>query len=242
MILSLRDKALATQDCNRLRAYGVIACEAPVHTAEPRPYSQQQLTQASGFILTSQQAAYALPDEGRERPVFTVGRASAASARARGYYNVRWGPSDGAALADMIEQLMHKGAFLPDERLCWLRASKISYDVRARLAQVNQSVTQAVVYEMTDCPTFDADVVAALATGRVTGIMVLSKAQRKGLVRLLHHHDLWHHRAKIALYVVSQAVGEAASEDGWQAIHIARRKRAISVQAAVICHARARQA
>lgn len=232
MILSLRDEALARHDCNRLRAHQIPALEAPVHKAVRQAYDKADIGVANGFILTSQQAAIALPETDKDRPVFAVGRASAASARARGYQNVTWGPSDGAALGQMIAAQWDGG------QLCWLRAAKISFDIAGALRAADIAISEAVVYEMAPQTSWRQEVVDAFAQGAVTAIMVLSKAQREALVQLLHHHDLWHHIPKIDYYAVSPAVAEAAKDDGWQAIHIARRKRAISVQAAVIVNAR----
>lgn len=234
MILSLRDEALGVHDCNRLRAHNVPALEAPVHRAVRQAYDEAIIECADGFILTSQQAAFALPETGKDRPVFTVGRASAASARARGYHNVIWGPSDGAALAKLIAQ---EGG----GQLCWLRAAKISFDMVRALRGANIAVSEAVVYEMQPQTSWSQQVIDAFEQGMVTAIMALSKAQRDALVQLLDHHDLWHHIPVIDFYAVSPAVAEAAKDDGWQAVHIARRKRAISVQAAVIVNARTKE-
>ena len=235
MILSLRDEALALHDCNRLRAHNIPALEAPVHQAVRQAYDKTILNLVEGFILTSQQAAFALPETGKDRPVFTVGRASAAAAKARGYHNVAWGPSDGAALAEMIAANWQGG------ELCWLRAAKISCDIAGALQGADIAVSEAVVYKMQAKPRWRQEVVDAFKQGAVTAVMALSKAQRSGLVQLLHQHNLWQHVPQIDLYVVSPAVAEAAKQDGWQAIHIARRKRAISVQAAVIVNARTKE-
>lgn len=232
MILSLRDEALGVLDCNRLRSHNIPALEAPVHRAVRQSYDTDIPALADGFIITSQQAAFALPDSGKDRPVFAVGRASAASARARGYHHVKAGPSDGAALASMIAAQEGLGA------LCWLRAARVSFDMAGALRGADRTVSEAIVYEMQVQTRWPQEVIDAFEQGAVTAIMALSKAQRDGLVELLHHHDLWHHVPAIALYAVSPAVAEAAKGDGWQAVHIARRKRALSVQAAVIVDAR----
>ena len=102
MILSLRDKELARLDCERLNHRGVDAMACSVHHAAHQSFDTDLVSRAKGFILTSQQAAYALPADHLNRPVFAVGRASASAARHRGYRHVFSGPSDGAALADMI--------------------------------------------------------------------------------------------------------------------------------------------
>ena len=235
MILSLRDEMLAQLDCNRLRARNIRALESPIHVAQPQAYDGAVVDSAKGFILTSQQAAYALPQSGQDRPVFTVGRASAASARQRGYQNVFFGPSDGAALAEMIAH--HQ----PQTPLCWLRATRISFDMTTALDKASLQVDEAIVYQMQNKPSLSETVIDALQKGVVTGIMALSKAQLHHLVDLLHHHDLWHLIKQIDLFVVSDKVAEAAAQDGWRSIITARRKRAISVQAAVICQARTAQ-
>ena len=112
--------------------------------------------------------------------------------------------------------------------------------VRA-LRGANIAVSEAVVYEMQPQTSWSQQVIDAFEQGMVTAIMALSKAQRDALVQLLDHHDLWHHIPVIDFYAVSPAVAEAAKDDGWQAVHIARRKRAISVQAAVIVNARTKE-
>lgn len=234
MILSLRDEALARQDCDRLRSFQVSALEAPVHRACPMAFDAAFVDAAAGFILTSQQAAYALPDTGRERPVFTVGRASAAAARHQGYHNIYAGTSDGAGLAEMIKAQAKAGIIRQSDRLIWLRATRISTDMITALQDDFTNLSQAITYQMEEAKSLPSDAVTALQQGQVTAIMVLSKAQLGGLVTLLHHHDLWQVRDKIALYCVSQAVADAAHKQGWQAVNVARRKRALSVQAAVI--------
>lgn len=228
MILSLRDKDLARQDCDRLRSYDVPALEAPVHLARKRAFDSAQLTRADGFILTSQQAAYALPDEGKDRPVYCVGRASASAARERGYHHLICGPSDGAALASVI------AGKTKTDNLCWLRAQKISFDMIEGLKSYGIEACQEIVYEMQQADSLPEAVCDALLQHQVTAIMALSQAQLKALVELLHHHELWHVRKEIDLYAVSEAVGRAAMPHGWQSITLARRKRALSVQAAII--------
>lgn len=235
MILSLRDKELALADCARLRAFGVPAMAAPVHHALKQPFDYTSTEQAAGFILTSQQAAYALPETGRDRPVYTVGRASAAAARARGYRKVISGPSDGAALAEMISADNKKGLAGDKGYLCWLRARKISFDITAALARSAMAIDEAVVYEMQASPNLPDEALQALRAGQVSGIMALSKAQLSAFGQLLDHYDLWHLIDKIKLYAVSQPVAELAKANHWQMIITARRKRALSVQAAVIC-------
>ena len=236
MILSLRDEALATQDCDNLRAFGVPALESPVHHAHKIAFDEMVVNKADGFILTSQQAAYALPDTARDRPVFTVGRASAAAARGRGYHNVFAGTADGTALAEMIAAHAEQGQISFTDSLIWLRATKISTDMMTALSPRFSALSQEVVYEMQEADSLPDEVLGALQKGQVSAIMVLSKAQLGALVQLLHHHNLWQVRHKIALYVVSQAVGLTAEKQGWHAIDIARRKRALSVQASVITH------
>lgn len=235
MILSLRDKELAASDCKRLQAYGVNALAAPVHQGVKKPYDYTLVNEAAGFIITSGQAAYALPDTAQDRPVFTIGRASAAMARNRGYRKVLSGPSDGAALAKIIDNHLCDGLLARGQKLCWLRGAKISFDMASALGADRHIIDEAVVYEMQAAKRLPALVIEALSGGAVTAVMALSKAQLSAFAQLLHSHDLWHVRDKISLYAISDKVAKAAERDGWQSIIISRRKRALSVQAAVIC-------
>ena len=232
MILSLRDSELADIDCNRLIKRGVDAFACPVHEAKHKEFDNNALDKADGFILTSQQAAYALPDERKDRPVWCVGRASASSAKARGYHNVHIGTSDGRALADLIIQdLKTEG-----HHLCWLRATKISFDIKTALEAEAMPISQQIVYEMVAQDTLPETAIKLISDGQVKAVMALSKAQLGQAQKLFQQHDLWQDIKLCDLFVVSQAVADMATDAGWQSVIVARRKRAISVQAAVICH------
>lgn len=235
MILSFRDLELADSDSMRLRRWGVDAMACPSHEAQQRSYDESRLAQADAFILTSQQAAYALPTDNTNRPVLCVGRASAASARQRGYHNVRWGPSDGQGLAQMICQ----DAGLAKSQLCWLRARSISFDMKSALRDAGIACHQEIVYEMVAKTSLPDTVCDAFQKGQVTGLMALSKAQLGQAQILLHAYELWQFAKHRPLFVVSQAVADMAVAAGWQSVIVARRKRAISVQAAVVCHNKA---
>ena len=230
MILSLRDKELARLDCARLINRGVHALACSVHHAARQHYDHDIVSHAKGFILTSQQAAYALPEAGDDRPVFAVGRASAAAARQQGYRHVYAGPSDGAALAEMILSQTH----FDITNLCWLRAAKISFDMTTAMASAGYPIDAQIVYEMRPETSLPKDIIQAFDAGKITGIMALSKAQLSQFQLLLDHHDLWHCAKACRLFAVSKPVAEMAQQAGWQEIITARRKRAISVQAAVI--------
>ena len=234
MILSLRDKELARLDCERLVHRGVDAMPCSVHHAAHQSFDADLVSQAKGFILTSQQAAYALPADHHNRPVFAVGRASASAARHRGYRHVFSGPSDGAALAEMI--LSQTSYQISD--LCWLRARKISFDITKALAQAGYQSQAHIVYEMRPERALPHSIISAFDKGKITGVMALSKAQLSQFQLLLDHHDLWHCARACHLYAVSESVAKMAEKAGWTTITTARRKRAISVQAAVIIEQR----
>lgn len=238
MILSLRDKALALQDCARLTARGVTAMACPVHVAQAHPYDETQLAKADGFILTSQQAAQALPLTDTSRPVFTVGRASAASAKARGYDRVFFGPSDGAALAKMMHEMMTSDERFQAKKLCWLRAPKISFDIRSALIEKGHQIEQQTVYQMVPASQVPDEVISAFDKGAVSGIMGLSKSQLSQAQILFDHHHLA--ARSCDLFAVSEAVAEFARQNGWSSVFTSRRKRAISVQACVIARDRQR--
>jgi len=232
MILSLRDSELADIDCNRLLKRGIEAFACPVHEATRKNFDSESLDKVDGFILTSQQAAYALPDERKNRPVYCVGRASALSARARGYHNIHIGTSDGRALADLIIKKQE----IKSHHLCWLRAAKISFDIKTALETEAMQISQQIVYEMVAQNTLPTNVRQLIGDGQVKAVMALSKAQLGQAQKLFQQHDLWQDIKLCDLFVVSQAVADMAADAGWQSIIVARRKRAISVQAAVICH------
>ncbi len=98
-VLVTRPEPGASETAARLRAIGYVPVCAPVLTIEPKSISLPDEYQA--ILLTSANGIVpGLPD----RPVFTVGNATAARAREAGFKDVRSAGRDAEALAELVIQ------------------------------------------------------------------------------------------------------------------------------------------
>ena len=228
MILSLRDTELAARDKALLACYDLECLPCPVAVAERVAFDKSALEQADGFIITSLHAAVYLPSQHKDRPVYVVGRRSAAAVRAQGYHNIIIGNGDGHALAEMMQPQINK------RNLCWLRGQSISFDMKKAL-KAFASITETICYKMTRVSHLEDRVIKALRLGRVKAVMALSSGQLSYFEELLQQSDLWQAQKQIELLAISPMVAEKAKQSGWQAIYQARRKRAVSVRALALC-------
>lgn len=230
MFLSLRDKEFAEEDRRILARYGVSLLPCPMQEVRYRPLTAHGLRDAGGILLTSPKAALALPlvDESA-RPVFCVGRRTAALARSKGYQEVWAGPDNAAALAEAMKQKS-----LP-RRILWLRGNSVSFDFASALAGTCHIDTQ-IGYDLEAKDHLPEDVLAAFAAGHIKGVMGLSQGQIEIFDRLIEAAHLTKWRTDIPLFVISHRVAEAAHK--WANIVISRRKRPVSVRAAIACYDR----
>ena len=230
MYLSLRDIESAEEDRRLLARYGISLLPCPMQDVTYRPHAELRLKDAGGILLTSPKAALALPpSDAHARPVFCVGRRTAALAREKGYRDVWAGPDNAAALAEAMRQRP-----VPNHIL-WLRGDRVSFDFASALAGVCQIEAQTA-YELKTRAHLPEAILAAFAAGRIKGVMGLSQAQVEIFDRLLDAAPLAKWREDIPLFVISHRVAEAAHN--WTNIVISRRKRPVSVRAAIACYDR----
>ena len=228
MYLSLRDIESVEEDRRLLARYGISLLPCPMQDVSYRPHAELRLGGAGGILLTSPKAALALPpSDAIARPVFCVGWRTAALAREKGYRDVWAGPDNAAALAEAMTQRP-----VPNHIL-WLRGDRVSFDFAAALVGICQIEAQ-IAYELKAREQLPEAVMAAHAAGQIKGVMGLSQAQVEIFDRLLDAAHLAKWREDKPLFVISHRVAEAAHN--WTNIVISRRKRPVSVRAAIACY------
>lgn len=117
-VLILRPQPGANETAERARARGLEPVVAPLFTVSPIEWEAPQADRFQAILFTSANAVrQGGPQLGpfRDMPCYAVGEATAAAARDAGFSDVRTGPSDGAAVvelmaADGVRTAFHPGA------------------------------------------------------------------------------------------------------------------------------------
>lgn len=139
-----------------LRGMGHEPVELPLFRTVFHSDALCQIGTASAFIVTSANAIRALesaPDRdlaGLQIPVYAVGAATAAAARAHGFANVSTGPGNARGLADLLLERIASGIITPspDSPLTYLAGAPRSADLERRLLAAGVDVKSVEVYEM----------------------------------------------------------------------------------------------
>lgn len=106
-LLIVRPRPGADETAARARALGLEPIVAPLFELRPLAWTPPEPTRFDAILLTSAAAAR-LGGEGLEpflgMPCYAVGARTAEAARRAGFADIRIGPSDGAALAEMARR------------------------------------------------------------------------------------------------------------------------------------------
>jgi uroporphyrinogen-III synthase len=215
-VLITRPVALAQALARRLETCGHDVVIEPLLTIEPLPVALE-LGGVQAIAVTSANAAPAL-GAARHLPVFAVGDASAAAARAAGCLQVESAEGDAASLARRIVASCRPGggAIL---HLC-------GTDVRAGLAEalrdagfhvLRQTVYRARPTQALSAPTraaLRAGIDAVLLFSPRTALIFAELVVRQGLERCLGGTDAC---------CLSAAVAQSCCELAWRSVRIAAR-------------------
>ncbi len=219
-ILVLRPQPGAEETARRARAIGLDPIVAPLFTIAARDW---QVPDSNGFdaVMLTSASAPLLAGPGLAAftclPAFAVGEATAAAARRAGFADVRTGPSDAAALAELMAADGVRTAFHP--------------------CGEDHIAPREAGFEIVSVPVYAAEPMAALPAAA-------AEALDRGAVALLHSPRAGTAFAALAagrrqgtrIAAISGAAAEAAGA-GWLAIEVAERPRdqALLELAAKLC-------
>lgn len=220
LILILRPQPGADETAARALVLGLTPVIAPLFSVGPLPWDLPDPADFDAVMLTSANAARHGSD-GLTRffhlPCYATGEASAAAARETGFVDVRPGPSDGAALLEVMAAEGVRTAFHP----CG----------RDRIALRHEGVRLA------DVPVYAAEPVRRLPPEAEAALpnraLVLIHSSRAGsLFSQLYEGE----RGFVALAAISEAAAAAAGE-GWRFVSVAPQPRdqALLELAAKLC-------
>lgn len=232
----MRPKAIITrpeEDAAALSALleqrGVDSLIAPMLSITPVAGVDLDLQGVQGLLLTSANGARALAaaTPRRDIPVFSVGEATAATARALGFRRVESAEGDVEALSALLVRMAHPGA----GTLLHAAGSVTTGDLAGRLRDAGFSVRKVMLYEAHPAEALSPSVVAALReVGSDTApeaplrwVLFFSPRTAATFVRLVEAAGLATACRRLTALCLSENVASQAAEIEWQGIQIATR-------------------
>jgi uroporphyrinogen-III synthase len=146
---------------------------------------------AQALIATSRNALRALKSspalaEARHLPLFAVGKATAAEARALGFETVVTGAGTAAELVAHMVSVLDPAAGV----LVHLAGNALAHDLAGELEAQGFRVRQPVVYRMIAATAFGEETVEALAMHEIDGVLLMSPRTAAIYARLVAKHGL----------------------------------------------------
>jgi uroporphyrinogen-III synthase len=170
-------------------------------------------------LAASSNAIPLLPASHRHLPLFAVGEATAARARAAGFAQVASADGDAAALAELVARSCdrHAGPLL---LACGRGQGKVlAADLRAR----GFAVVRRVVYAAVPLDTLPQVAREALATGALRAAMFFSAETARQCATLVHAAGLHEAVRSIDALAIGQPAAMALETLPWRRIRVAAR-------------------
>jgi uroporphyrinogen-III synthase len=171
---------------------------------DPEPFD---LDGVQALIATSRNGlralkAHPLRAEARKLPLFAVGRATAAEARAQGFEIVLTGAGTAAELVTHIVSVSDPSAGL----LLHLAGDTLAADLRRELEQHGFRVLQPVVYRMRAATALTEETVEQLAFGEIEGVILMSPRTATIYATLIRKQGLASIARGLTHFCLSEAV------------------------------------
>jgi len=214
-VLVTRPEFDAVREAEVLAARGHDPVLAPLLAIEFLPGVPLDLDGAQALIVTSRNALRALAahdalEQALGLPLFAVGEATARAARQLGFSEVIIGPGTGAGLIPLIRRELHpeKGA------LVHVAAEVVAFDLEPVLEEEGFTFRRTVLYRSHPAEALPAETVAGLASGEISGVILLSPRTAKTFAALAEQYDVVTQAKGLVCYCLSQAVAEAVTPLG----------------------------
>ena len=202
----------------RIRAAGAEAVLAPMLHVVPEPAPELALEDIGALAVTSRVAVAMLAgrddlDRLRPLPLFAVGDATAADARALDFVDVRSADGDVAALARLIR------AVHPVGRVLHLAGHVRAGDLVALLAEAGLPAAVVVVYRADPVPELPAEAVADLRAGHVDAGLVYSARTGAALMAAADASGVGERVRQLPLFALSEAAAAPLLAAGAVSVH-----------------------
>jgi uroporphyrinogen-III synthase len=206
-----------------IQAQSIIA---PVMQITTLPHTPA--TTCDGVIITSQYALAALQNLAKTTPIFAVGKSLAARVQALGFAHV-YGAEN---ISDLLQQLpKHCPA---NSQLIYVRGQVVRLDIAAILKAKNHHISEIICYKALPTMSLDASLTAIISTNKRPVYTLFYAIQAVEFCSaLLQKHQLSQAKTRLHTLCISQAVADAAKQNGFQNIHISPQADATSMRGLV---------
>jgi uroporphyrinogen-III synthase len=218
-VLITRPRERALELARALERRGDTPLIEPLLMIEPVAGITPELDGVQAIVVTSAHAVPALSAPARALPVFAVGDATAAAARATGCEQVFSAAGAAADLARSIAARCNPGA----GALLHLSGEEVREELAADLAAVGFAVRRQVVYRAVAADALAPATVEALAARQIDAVLLFSPRTARVLVELIGRHGLREAATGIAAICLSAAAAQPCRDIAWRAVHVAAR-------------------
>lgn len=218
-VLITRPRERAVELARELERRGDTALIEPLLAIEPIGDVAPELHGVQAIVLTSAQAVAALSPAAKALPIFAVGDATAAGARAAGCGGVI---SAGGAAAD-VARLIAARCRPSGGALLHLSGEQVSDGLAEPLADAGFALRRQAVYRAVAADALTPATAAALAARQLDAVLLFSPRTARIFVELIGRHGLGESITGIAAICLSAAVAQPCREIAWGAVHVAPR-------------------
>lgn len=187
----------------------------PLMTLETKPFDLPPMNEIAGFIITSTNALRGLAELKSHailsKPIFCVGRYSAASARKFGFNTIHFGEGDAADMMKLVKK------FPSDKPYMFLTGEDRKPTVETMCAEAGQPLLTLETYTMTPRKQLSNYTVACFRSGQITHGMVYSERTAKILLELLKLHGIERQAKATLWHCLSANIAQVLIDQGFRA-------------------------
>jgi uroporphyrinogen-III synthase len=216
-VLITRPEPGAAETASRIATFGFVPVVAPVIAIRPVLAELPAPEQVQAILVTSGNAADALPPSYRQLPLLAVGDASAARAGRAGQRVVHSAHGDAKDLAALAARLSDPGG--PPLLLASGRGQGAA--LAAELTRRGFSVLHRVVYEVVPAATLPATAHRALEAGQLCAALFFSADTAGVFVRLVQDAALATRLGDVDALAISAATASALAPLRWRRVRAA---------------------
>lgn len=206
-LLVTRPAPDAGRQAERLKALGHDVIVSPLLKVEFLNPELSVLSRAQALIVTSGNGLRAFEANGKlasalELPLFAIGSATAKLARQLGFIEVRQGPGTAQGLLPLIVSECEPARGL----LLHLAGEHVAFDLKGALQEQGFEAAQPALYRTLPAGGFSNHAHAALESGELEGVILMSPATARAYMELVAAEGLGRAAAKPAYFCLSKNV------------------------------------